>query len=281
VYSKPSAPGTISGVLGDGFRLGRAAFPNTWPLALVAQLLVALPIVIFKSQFGDADLGVAQANLMALQSPQYSLLYLALALISAGFQNAITVQNAAVAAGLPRTTGESLSIGFRLLPRTVLLGVLLVCGFFLIGICFLIPAFFVGMNARIFLMILFLVPLCYYFGRVFLSNVIFVVEDTAAYGSMLRSWHLTRDCYWRTAAILSVLLCMFVAVVIAIGFLTTFAAALLGARSTISVTLVQLISAAANMLFTPFISAVLLAVYYDLRLRKDGVDLGYKQGLIR
>ena len=264
MYSKPSAPGTISGVLVDGFLLGRAGFSRTWPLALAAQLLVALPIVIFKAQFGDASLSAAQANMMAFQSPQYSFLYLALALISAGFQNAITAQNAGVAASLPRTMAESLSIGFRLLPRTVLLGVLLMFGFFLIAVCFMIPAFFVGMSGRILLVALFLVPLFYYLVRVFLANVIFVIEDSGAYASMLRSWHLTKGHYWRTAAILAVLMIIFVAVLLVIGFLTSFLAALLGAHSTLSVTLVQFLAAAANMLFTPFISAVLLAIYYDL-----------------
>jgi hypothetical protein len=280
VYSKPAAPRSIGGVLGDGLRLGLAGLSKTWPLALVAQILVALPIIFFKAQFGDADLSAVQTNAMALQSPQYSLIYLALALLSAGFQNAITAQNASIVQNLPRTMGESLGIGFRLLPRTVLLGILLLLGFLLIGICFMIPAFFVGMGGRVLLMALFLVPLFYYLGRVFLANVIFVVEDTGAYASLLRSWHLTQDHYWRTSAILSVLLIMFVAVLLAVGLLTGVIAAALGAKGTLSLTLVQGISAVANMLFTPFISALLLAIYYDLKLRKGGDGLVETQGLI-
>jgi hypothetical protein len=278
VYRKPSAPRSIGGVLEDGLRLGRAGFSMTWPLALAAQILVALPIVIFKLQFGEADLGVVQSNAMALQSPQYSLLYFALALVSAGFQNAITAQNAAVAQSLPRNRGESLSIGFRLLPRTLALGLLLVAGILLLGICFLIPAFFMASTGRLLLLLLFLIPLFFYLGRIFLANVIFVVEDAGAYASLLRSWQLTQDHYWRTSAILSVLLVILVLVLAVIGFLTGMVAAVLGARSGLTLTLVQSISAAANALFTPFISAVLLAIYYDLGLRKEGGDLVDLQG---
>jgi hypothetical protein len=280
VYSKPTAPRSIGGVLGDGLRLGWAGFSKTWPLALFAQILVALPIIFFKARFGDADLGSVQANMMALQSPTYSLIYLALALLSAGFQNAITAQNASVAQSLPSTMGDSLAIGFRLLPRAVLLGILLLLGFLLIGICFMIPAIFVGIGARTLLMVLFLVPLFYYLGRFILANVIFVAEDVAAYASLLRSWLLTKDHYWRTSAILSVLLIMFVAVLLAVGLLTGVIGAVLGAKGTLSLSLVQGISALANMLFTPFISAVLLAVYYDLKLRQDGEGLGETRGLV-
>jgi hypothetical protein len=279
VYSKPSAPRSIGGVLDDGFRLGRAAFAKTWPLAFAAQILVALPFVLFKAQSGGGALGGgalgdgAQANMMALQSPGYSLLYLALALVSAGFQNAITAQNDSVARGADRTMGESLSIGFRLLPRTLLLGLLLVLGFLLIAVCFIIPGLFVGRAGRVLLVALFLVPVFFYLGRVFLANVIFVVEDAGAYASLLRSWQLTKDHFWRTGAILTVLFVVLIVVLLLIGFLSGLVAVTLGAKGAISVTVVQLISAGGNTLFTPFISAVLLSIYYDLKLRKEGTDL--------
>jgi len=52
-----------------------------------------------------------------------------------------------------------------------------------------------------------------------------------------------------------------------IGFLGGLAAAGLGARSAAALAAVQLLSAAGNTVFTPFISAVLLSIYYDLKLR--------------
>jgi hypothetical protein len=267
VYSKPSGPRSIGGVLEDGFLLGRAGFSKTWPLALAAQIVVSLPVVFFKAQFGAADLGALQTNMMALQTPAHSLLFLACALGSAGFQNAITAQTDSVAQGGARTMGESLSIGFRLLPRTVLLGLLLAAGFSLIAICFVIPGFFVGQAGRALLIALCFVPLFFYLGRVFLGNVIFVVEDIGAYASLLRSWHLTKNHYWRSAAIVAVLSMIFIVLLLTIGFLSGLAAAVLGARSAVSLAVVQLLSAAGNTVFTPFISAVLLSIYYDLKLR--------------
>ena len=274
MYSKPSAPRSIGGVLDDAFRLGRAGFSKTWPLAFAAQIIVALPIVYFKTQFGAGDLGDMQANMMAMQSPAYGIAYLVVALLSAGFQNAIAAQNIGTAENIERTMGESLSIGFRLLPRAVLMGLLLMLGFLLIAICFIIPGLFVGQLGRVALIALFSIPFFFYLGRVFLGNVIFVAEDTGAYASLLRSWHLTKDNYWRTAAILTVLFVVFFVLLFVVGMLTGFAAAALGgAKGSVALAMVQLISAVANTLYTPFISAVLLSIYYDLRLRKQGTDL--------
>jgi hypothetical protein len=265
VYSKPFAPRSIGGVLSDGFSLGQAGYAKTWPLALAAQALVASPLLIFQLQNGAANTGAMELNAMALQSPGYSLVYMALALLSAGFQNAMTAQNAAVAQGAGTTMGESLRIGFRLLPRTLLLGLLMVLGFLLIAVCFIIPGFFVGITARYILAASYFVPVFFYLGRIIPANVIFVVEDSGAYASMLRSWHLTEGNYWRTAAGLIALLLVFILVLLAAGFLTD--------RSAAALVLMQAIPALVNAAFTPFISAVLLSIYYDLKLRKEGSGL--------
>jgi hypothetical protein len=277
VYSKPSAPRSIGGVLDDGIRLGRAAFAKTWPLAFAAQIFYALPMVFFGSQLG-ADAGSMQASMMAMQSSGFragfGVVYLAVLLVAIGFHNAIVAQNLGAAEGIERTMGESLSIGFRLVPRGVLMGILVALGFVLIAICFIIPGIFVGQLGRAALIALFLVPLFFYLGRLFLGNVIYVAEDSGAYASLLRSWHLTKDNYWRTAAILTVLFVMVFVTLFVVGLLTGFAAAaLVAAKSTMSLLVVQLISAAANTLYIPFISAVVLSVYYDLKLRKEGTDL--------
>jgi hypothetical protein len=73
---------------------------------------------------------------------------------------------------------------------------------------------------------------------------------------------------------LTVLFVMVFVTLFVVGLLTGFAAAaLVAAKSTMSLLVVQLISAAANTLYIPFISAVVLSVYYDLKLRKEGTDL--------
>jgi hypothetical protein len=273
LYSKPSAPRSIGGVIDDGFRLGQAAFSKTWPLALAAEILAALPLLIFKLQNGAEDLGDEQAYLMLSQSPKYSILYMVLAFVWFGLQNAVIVQTVGVAASTPRSLRKSVLSGFRLLPRTLLFWLLMALGFLLIATCFIIPGRLLGDTGRVVLLALSVIPLGFYFGRIFLASSILVVEDIGAYASLLRSWHLTEGHFWRSSAILSLLSVIFIVAALLAGLLTSLAAgvvtAVLGARSALTLALVELLSAALTMAFMPFTSAILLSIYYDLRLRKQ------------
>jgi hypothetical protein len=274
VYSKPSVPRSIGGVLDDGFRLGQAAFSKTWPLALLGEILAALPLFIFKTQSGAEDLNDVQAYLMLSQSPEFALLYVVFTFAWFGLQNAITVQTVGVALGIPRTVRESMLIGFRLLPRAIFFWLLMAFGILLIATCFIIPGRFLGDTDRVFFLALSVVPLGFYLGRIFLANSIFVLEDIGAYASLLRSWHLTQGHFWRSGAILSLLGIIFVVAALVAGLVTSLAAgvviAVLGARSTTTLIMVELISAVATMAFMPFTAAVLVSIYYDLKLRKEG-----------
>jgi hypothetical protein len=50
-------------------------------------------------------------------------------------------------------------------------------------------------------------------------------------------------------------------------------AASMGSAGGVSGLLIQIISLLGNALVTPLYSAVLLAIYYDIKLRKEGADL--------
>src|ERR1700744_1009159 len=51
VYTKPTEPRSIGGVLDDGLRLWRLSVPKTWPLAVLAQLVVAVPLLWLAYKF--------------------------------------------------------------------------------------------------------------------------------------------------------------------------------------------------------------------------------------
>lgn len=267
-------PRSIGGVLDDGFRLGQAAFSKTWPLALLGEILAALPLFIFKTQSGAADLNDVQAYLMLSQSAEYALLYVVFTFAWFGLQNAITVRTAGVALGTATTARESMLIGFRLLPRAIFFWLLMACGILLIATCFIVPGRFLADTDRVFFLALSVVPLGFYLGRIFLANSIFVVEDIGAYAALLRSWHLTQSHFWRSSAILSLLGVIFLVAAVVAGLVTSLAAgaviAVLGARSTTTLIMVELLSAVASMAFMPFTAALLLSIYYDLKLRKEG-----------
>jgi len=83
--------------------------------------------------------------------------------------------------------------------------------------------------------------------------------------------------WWRTCAVLTVMGILIVVIFIALGFVIGLAAPFAGfvlADIVMVVTIVQLVlNAAFYVVLGPFTSAVMIALYWDLKLRKEGGDL--------
>lgn len=273
MYTIPTEPRSIGGVLDDGLRLWRAAFSNAWLISLMGQLLMAIPLVIYWVKFG-APLGAKQiAATMMMSSVGLSLAYLVFSIAAIGFHNAVIAQTDGAARNAGETIGQSLSTGFRLLGRAFLLG-------FLIALAVALPvlALFVILNGastmvRLIVGTVAFVAVCYAAGKVILGAVVLIVEDKGALQSLGRSWTLTAGHWWRVATILTVLIIVIVALVLFVGIVAGIIAASMGSIGGISGILVQAISLLGNTLISPLYAAVLVAIYHDLKLRKEGADL--------
>jgi len=273
VYTRPTEPRSIGGVLDDGFRLWRSAFSKAWPIALMGQLLMAIPLAIYWVQFG-APLGGQQAAVAMMKgSVGLSLTYLVFSIAAIGFHNAVIAQTDSTTNGAGETIGQSLSIGFRLLGRAFLMGLL-------IGIAVALPLlvlFFILLSASTMVRLIVggvaFVVFCYAVGKIILGAVVLIVEDKGAPESLRRSWTLTTGYWWHVAIILTVLVIVIVAVFLFIGIIAGIVAATMGSTGGISGLLIQGISLLGNTLISPLYAAVLVAIYHDLKLRKEGADL--------
>jgi hypothetical protein len=273
VYTKPTEPRSIGGVLDDGFRLWRSAFSKAWPIALMGQLLMAIPLAIYWVQFG-APLGGQQAAVAMMKgSVGLSLTYLVFSIAAIGFHNAVIAQTDSTTKGAGETIGQSLSIGFRLLGRAFLMGVL-------VGFAVALPLvvlFFILLGAstmvRVIVGAMALLAGCYAVGKIILGAVVLIVEDKRATESLRRSWTLTAGYWWHVAIILTVLVIVVVAVFLFIGIIAGIVAASMGSVAGTGGVLIQGISLLGNTLISPLYAAVLVAIYHDLKLRKEGADL--------
>jgi hypothetical protein len=171
------------------------------------------------------------------------------------------------------TIGQSLSVGFRLLGRAFLMGLL-------VGFAVALPMvvlFFILVGAstmvRVIVGAMAFLVLCYAVGKIVLGAVVLIVEDKGATDSLRRSWTLTAGYWWHVAIILTVLVIVIVAVFLFIGIIAGIVAASMGSTGGISGFLVQGISLLGNTLISPLYAAVLVAIYHDLKLRKEGADL--------
>jgi hypothetical protein len=277
VYVKPTTPRSIGGVLDDSIKLYRSAFAASWPLALLGQVMLAVPAFIIRAKTVATPVVVGNplAVLEVYKSPLVWVPYLIAAILLVGVNNALIARADAVAAAKTQTFGESLAAGFRLLPRTVLLFLAIFAAMFVVGILVGVLAAILGALpvAKAILFVALAVAAIYVFWRVFLSNIAIVVDDAAVFKSLETSWTLIKDHWWRTATVYTVAIIMALVFYFVLAFASGLVVGLMHGSPTVSIVISQLITVVGGTVLMAFIPAVMLAIYYDLKLRKDGADL--------
>jgi hypothetical protein len=297
VYTRPNAPRSIGGVLDDGLKLWRESLSKTWPLALLAQLLFAIPLVMLRMQLKDlpivpssnaftaANAANAQLFLALVRSPTLVLAYVATVLLAVVCYTAIVIRIEGVSTNSAPPLQASLAAGFRLLPRVLLqILVFFLCAM-VIAVALGILAAIVGgvaaagmggAKSSVMPIITFTVVFIFMFfllGRLFLSYFAMVVDDAGAVASIRLSWTLTRGGWWRCSAILVVLVIIGFVFALVIAFAEGLIAASLGPTSLGATVLAQLLGVVANAFLGSLYPAVLIAIFHDLKLRKQGADL--------
>ena len=283
MYVKSIAPRSIGGNLDDAIKLYRDAFAKCWPLALLAQVLLAVPMLIVQLKVSTAPVSAAAVNplsaLAIYASPSVGVPYLVALILIVGITNALVRRTDWVAAAGVETLGQSLAVGFRLLPRTILLFFAIFAAFFIGGIIVgvLMAALGAVPVAKVIVIVAALVAGIYAWGRLFLANIALVVDDTAVFKSLETSWTLIKNHWWRSATVYTVAVIIAVVFYLVIAFLTALLSGLVvgimhGSRVMITL-LSELISIAGGTVLMAFLPAVLLIIYYDLKLRREGADL--------
>ncbi len=291
MYTRPTEPRSIGGVLDDGLRLWRESLPRTWPLALLAQLVVALPLVVLAYKvpgivpaaptrsFSAASAANAQAMLALFKSPTTWLAYLLMLILSALCYTAIVLRIASVATGAISSLGGSLASGLRLLPRLLLQFLLFFVAMFIGAMA---SALLAGIGGAItgggravtaVIIIMLFLAFAFIFGRVFFASIVLMLDDAGPAESIAISWRLTRGYWWRCGGILLVLFIIGLVFTLVVGFVSTAIGAALGPASLLGIGVSQILSLLANAVLGSLFPAVLVAILYDLKLRKQGGDL--------
>jgi hypothetical protein len=285
VYTKPTEPRSIGGVLDDGLRLWRDSLGKTWPLALLAQLVVAIPFLLlgFKLQGavpmvpGVAPRPMSAANAQAMlnlfKSPATWLTYLSIVVLSAVLYTALVLRIAAVANGAASSLGSALSSALRLLPRLLLQFLLFFAAAIVVGI---VLALLAAAGSKAVLGLVFIVVFfvgVFVFGRIFFASMVLMLDDAGAAQSIAISWRLTRGYWWRCTAILLVLFVIGLVFSLVVGFISAALGGALGTSSLLATGITQLMSLLVNAVLGSLFPAVVLGILYDLKLRKQGGDL--------
>lgn len=244
-FQRPVSAGEV---LDAGFRLFKASLVRCLPLSLAAVVMGQLPAVLAMARGRRPSLS------LEMGAGEWALVVVA-GLANVLLWGAILLRQRAIAYGQASTLAGDLGLTLtRLLPS---IAMAMICGL----------AILVGL-------VLLVVPGLYLAVALLFAYPAMLLDGQSVSGSIRTSLRLVRGHWWRTSMILTVAL-FAVIVFYAVGsILGLLIVQVTGGGDVAGVFLgTSVISALIGALFTPFMVALSLAQYDDLKLRRDGVDL--------
>jgi hypothetical protein len=274
----PPRPQSVGEILDTAFRIFRATVVKCLLFATVS--LVAGQLANVYSLLKGRPL----EGLVAEHDPAWWLLALGGGVISLMLSGAIVRRQYALVSGRPSVLGEELATALRLVPG--LFAVSLLLGF-AIAAC-LLPALLVfvfaagaahfGANSATALAamaaLILLVPASYVGVRLSSAVTAYLLTDRGVIASLSYSWYLTQGSVWRLSLVYSVGIALMLVFYLLAGVV---AAAVAVPFALGDVALVTAVTAAVAVILgsiaRPFYTALALAVFGDLSVRKEGTDL--------
>jgi hypothetical protein len=262
MYTPPSAPRTIGGVLDDTLRLYRNTF-SSWILISFVLALVGFASAMYLNSRMPGINGATRLTGAALSTAQLQAIwttpglwegYFVLSFINLWLYTALIANILTVAKGGAARPAGGFGIGLRLVPAGLLGGIL-------VGL-----AVIVGL-------ILLVIPGLYLLGRMAYWIVALVDERAGATTAIGTSWRLVHGHWWRATTILGVLVILMLVLGMLVGMIGVVLLVVFKPEPATILLDSQLISATLNIFFIPLIPAALVTTYLDLKLRAGGGDL--------
>ena len=198
-----------------------------------------------------------------MRSPKVVAAYLLLLLLSLALYGALMALQSAVARGdATFTVGRAVAAGIRRLPNVLLAAV--VFGLALV----------VGTAALI-------IPGIWLWGRLQLWFPAMFADGAGGLEALGSSWHLSKGNWWRGATIITVGIIMIVVFAFVFSLAGGIVAVLMRGDMLDRQVTLQLFTLLANTITYPFISALLLSMHRDFKLRREGTDLAARVGALR
>lgn len=266
----PPRPQSVGEVLDLSFRIYRRTFVKCLVLGGLVVVTQWLPN-LYAIARGQT---VVQSLLSPSVDPLRTLITLAAGLLALIFPVAIIYRQYRIITG--EQSGGELLRALRLLGRIVLI-VILYALLMVACLLLVVPAAFVSGITQYLLFAVLLLPLAYVLLRLACAFTAMVIENTGAAASLARSWELTGGQVMRLTAIYTVALFLLLVLYVVVGTLTGFLYAVFGKGDLALIAAgVGVVTVAAGALASPYYSALGLAIFGDLLVRKEGADLSQR-----
>jgi hypothetical protein len=252
----PNRPQTIGQVLDTSIELFKLTFRKVWWLCIPNALVGIVPLTyaVLTAPSHTAT------GIVAAEDRYYWMLEVAVIIVSLWGYAAITIVANAVARDESTPVGKAMLRALRIWPLQL---VILVCMTLAIGL------------GTIFL----LVPGVFFSVSLMLSFTVLVTEGVGPFAALARSNRLIWGNWWRASAIVSVSFTLLMVIGVAVGSMAgaigvaTARGATPDAMMWTFTTISGYLAALLNVVSIPFMCASLLAIYWDVRMRKEGNDL--------
>ena len=266
---QPNQPQPIGGVLDTVFQLYKVSLPRVIPVSLLAAL-TDVPALLYGIRMSarmqnatDVEQMTAQA-MMTFTDPAYYGIIFVSNLVKLWFFAAMVMQISAIGKDEELPVKVALARGVRPVP-SMFVGSILYSIAVVIG------------------MILLVIPgLILLVSLVLSLTVLIPLEGKGPLSALKASHHLVWGCWWRTTAILTVGGIILIVIFTALGLLAGLAAPLLGGGNSLLVQTAtsSLVTLIITLLLSPLYASMLIAIYWDLKLRKQGTDLEARVGAL-
>lgn len=263
---QPDQPQSIGGVLDVSFRLYKEAIGSVWPLSLLV-VLASSPQTIYTIMRGNR--AVDPTNPMAafamFQDTSYWLATLLGVVLTLWVVAALYAKENAIGVGEEMGNGAALQSALGCVISLIIMTLLF--------------ALAVGIG-----MVLLLIPGMILLVSLILATNLVVLEGKGPIAALSGSHRLVWGNWWRTVAILTVGFIIVIIIYFALAMIIGIAVPLTGIGSSdpflFGLVTAFLIGAVINLLVTPYYVALLIAIYWDLKLRKEGGDLAARVGAL-
>jgi len=263
----PTAPSPIGGVLDTAIRLYRRSLLSCFGIILLSVAVMTAFSVLLVGAL-PVTAATASSPLAAFAVLRHLWLgYLVMLLVMTGFYGALFAQIDAIARGTRVGLGAALGIGLRRAPV-------------MIGVAILF-ALMVGLGC-----VLLIVPGIYLWGVYQFAVIPPIVERAGVFESLSTSARLVKGNWWRSSTIMfvafAILMVLELVIAMIAGITTAVSAGGAGAGAAAALTGARLVEQVASSILglftTSFFPCVLLAIYYDLKVRSEGTDLAARLG---
>jgi|KBSSwiStaDraftv2_1062776.scaffolds.fasta_scaffold46587_2 hypothetical protein len=249
MYQQPNAPQSIGGVLDSGFKLYRESLSQAYLLGAIGALATApanlLQPYIVRSGYSPSVVAPVGLGILAT------------AVVAVVLYAALIARIDAAGRGAPISFGQALSLGLQRMPA-MLVAIILTLVVVVIGLCLLV------IPGLIFIIWLLFAPFAV------------VIERRGPVDSLTYSRALVRGHWWRTAALLTIIGIVLMAVYFLFGIAVSIAVIsdpVAAAEGQVPWWVTLVVAPALAAVIAPLSYSLMLSIFYDLRLRHEGGDL--------